>query len=101
MLCASISSSLVYMAKFLYDPRRKRGRIESASLWVGRVLPSLPSAVGARMEGSPGWVSEACRPLLIIFLFMLAYSPFSLQPALSESLIWKLNHISELTALHL
>lgn len=70
-------------------------------LRAGRVLPSLHSRWGPRWRGLRGGVSEAWRPPLIMFLFMLAYSPFSLQPALSESLIWQLNHISELTALHL
>lgn len=78
------------MATFLYDARRGK-----------KVCRPSPLQWGPGAEGPSGWASEATRPLLVMFLFMLASSPFSLQPALSESLIWKLNHISELTALHL
>ena len=34
-----------------------------------------PPAVGAPMEGPWGWASEA-RPPPVLFLFMLAHSPF-------------------------
>lgn len=66
-----------------------------------RVCHPSPVQWGPGRRGPRDGRPEAPRPILIMFLFMLASSPSSLQPALSESLIWKLNHISELTALHL
>lgn len=62
MLCVSISSSLVCMAKSLYDPRREKGMIKSDRLQAPRVPASLPCAVGARTEGPLGWASEARPP---------------------------------------